>query len=43
VEGGYTFLSAIPTNTVGKKKYETNAFADDCQTVHFSLLQQDSF
>ena len=25
VEGGYTFPSAIPTDTTGKKKYETNA------------------
>eukprot|EP00253_Pinus_taeda_P035029 PITA_35029 len=25
VEGGYTFPSAIPTDAVGKKKYETNA------------------
>ena len=25
VEGGHAFPSAIPTNTVGKKKYETNA------------------
>eukprot|EP00253_Pinus_taeda_P031428 PITA_31428 len=27
VEGGYTFPSAIPTDTVGKKQYETNARA----------------
>jgi len=25
MEGGYTFPSAIPTDTTGKKKYETNA------------------
>jgi len=25
VEGGYTFPTTIPTDTVGKKKYETNA------------------
>ena len=25
VEGGYTFPSAIPTDTTGKKKYETNS------------------
>eukprot|EP00253_Pinus_taeda_P030589 PITA_30589 len=25
VEGGYTFPSAIPTDTAGKKQYETNA------------------
>ena len=27
VEGGYTFPSAIPTDTAGKKQYETNARA----------------
>jgi len=27
VEGGYTFPSAIPTDAVGKKQYETNAKA----------------
>eukprot|EP00253_Pinus_taeda_P029759 PITA_29759 len=27
VEGGYTFLSAIPIDTTGKKQYETNAKA----------------
>lgn len=25
MEGGYTFPSVIPTDTVGKKQYETNA------------------
>ena len=25
MEGGYTFPSTIPTDTVGKKQYETNA------------------
>ena len=25
VEGGYTFPSTIPTDTTGRKKYETNA------------------
>jgi len=27
VEGGYTFPTAIPTDTAGKKQYETNAKA----------------
>jgi len=27
VEGGYTFPSAIPTDALGKKQYETNAKA----------------
>ena len=25
VEGGYTFPTTIPTDTAGKKQYETNA------------------
>ena len=41
MEGGYTFLSAIPTNTVGKKKYETNAKA--INTLFGSLSQSKFF
>jgi len=37
VEGGYTFPTTIPTNTVGKKQYETNA--KDVNTLLGSLSQ----
>ena len=39
VEGGYTFSLAIPTDTVGKKQYETNAKA--VNTLLGSLSQSE--
>jgi hypothetical protein len=39
VEGGYTFPSAIPTDTAGKKQYETNAKA--VNTLLGSLSQSE--
>ena len=41
VEGGYTFPSTIPTNTVSKKQYETNAKA--VNTLLGSLSQSEFF
>jgi len=40
VETGYTFPSATPTYTVGKKQYETNAKA--INTLSASLSQSES-
>ena len=39
VEGGYTFPSAIPTDTTGKKRYETNSKA--INTLLGSLSQSE--
>ena len=39
VEGGYTFPSATPTDTTGKKQYETNAKA--INTLLGSLSQSE--
>ena len=39
VEGGYTFPTAIPTDTAGKKQYETNAKA--VNTLLGSLSQSE--
>jgi len=39
VEGGYTFPTEIPTNTAGKKQYETNAKA--VNTLLGSLSQSE--
>jgi len=39
VEGGYTFLSSISTDTTGKKKYEASAKA--VNTLLGSLSQSD--
>jgi len=39
VEGGYTFPSTIPTDTTGKKQYETNAKA--VNTLLGSLSQSE--
>ena len=39
VEGGYTFPSATPTDTAGKKQYETNA--KDVNTLLGSLSQSE--
>ena len=40
VEGGYTFPTTIPTDTVGKKKYETNAKAIN---TLLGILSQSEF
>ena len=41
VEGGYTFPTTIPTDTTGKKQYETNAKA--VNTLLGSLSQSEFF
>ena len=41
VEGGYTFPTAIPTDTTGKKQYETNARV--VNTLFGSLSQSEFF
>ena len=40
MEGGYTFPSAIPTDTAGKKQYETNAKAVN---TLLGILSQSEF
>ena len=40
VKGGYTYPSAIPTNTAERKKYELNAIA---VTVLLGSLSQSEF
>jgi len=39
VEGGYTFPSAIPTDTASKKQYETNAKAVNTLLGNLSQLE----
>ena len=39
VEGGYTFPSATPTDTAGKKQYETNAKAINTLLGSLSQLE----